>query len=192
MVQGTGKFIRYRGKYEIEKFEIKKDYAVFLGQISRDRTFCSRQRDIRNRGQSRQRELTVLELSRRSDATTFEQNKEIFLSTLPRTGFNTEVCSQILKIHKRTLQIVYNLYDESYENLWNRSDDILINQKHLRYLAIEVYKYLAKLNSAFLWNFIKRNHIPHNLQRDGLFLLPFLLPSKKVELQKNLKIELRN
>ena len=50
MVQGTGKFVRYREKFEIEKFEIEKSYAVFLGEISRDRTFCSRQRDIRDRG----------------------------------------------------------------------------------------------------------------------------------------------
>ena len=31
----------------------------------------------------------------RSDATTFEQNKRIFLSTFPRTRFNTEVCSTL-------------------------------------------------------------------------------------------------
>ena len=31
--------------------------------------------------------------ARRSDATTYEQNKWIFLYTLQRTGFNTEVCS---------------------------------------------------------------------------------------------------
>ena len=29
----------------------------------------------------------------RNDATTFEQNKRIFLSTLPKTEFNTKVCS---------------------------------------------------------------------------------------------------
>ena len=29
-------------KFEIEKLEIEKGYAVFLGEISRDRTFCSR------------------------------------------------------------------------------------------------------------------------------------------------------
>ena len=29
----------------------------------------------------------------RSDAATFNQDKQIFLSTLPSTGFNTEVCS---------------------------------------------------------------------------------------------------
>ena len=43
-----------------------------------------------------------------------------------------------LKIHKKTLQIVYEVYDESYENLLNRNDNISIHQKHLRYLAIEV------------------------------------------------------
>ena len=50
MVQGTGKFVRYREKFEIEKFQIEEGYAVFLGEISRDRIFCSRQRDIRDIG----------------------------------------------------------------------------------------------------------------------------------------------
>ena len=31
----------------------------------------------------------------RSDAATFDQNKQIFLSTLPRTEFNTKVCSYL-------------------------------------------------------------------------------------------------
>ena len=43
MVQGIGKFVRYREKFETEDFEIEKGYAVFLGEISRDRTFV---RDI--------------------------------------------------------------------------------------------------------------------------------------------------
>ena len=38
---------------------------------------------------------------------------------------------KILKIHKRTLQIVYDVYDESYENLLNRSEDISMYQKPL-------------------------------------------------------------
>ena len=50
MVQGIGKFVRYREKFETENFEIEKGYAVFFGEISRDRTFCSRYRDIRDRG----------------------------------------------------------------------------------------------------------------------------------------------
>ena len=77
-----------------------------------------------------------------------------------------------LKIHKRTFQIVYDVYDESYENLLNRSDDISLHQKQLLYLAIEVYKSLTKLNPGFMWNFFERNHIPYNLRRGDLLLLP--------------------
>ena len=77
-----------------------------------------------------------------------------------------------LKIHKRALQIVYDVYDESYENLSNRSDDISIYQKHLRYLAIEVYKSVTMLNPGFTWNIFERNHIPYNLRRGDLLLLP--------------------
>ena len=58
------------------------------------------------------------------------------------------------------------------ENLLNRSDDISIHQKHLRYLDTEVYKSLTKLNPEFLWNFFERNHIPYNLRRGDLLLLP--------------------
>ena len=36
------KFVLYRENFEVQKFEIEKSYAVFLGEVSRDRTFCSR------------------------------------------------------------------------------------------------------------------------------------------------------
>ena len=36
------KIVQYREKFEIGNFEIEKGYPVFLGEISRDRTFCSR------------------------------------------------------------------------------------------------------------------------------------------------------
>ena len=52
---------------------------------------------------------------------------------------NKSLIDKILKIHKRTLQTVYDVYDESYENLLNKSDDVSIHLKHLLYLAIEVY-----------------------------------------------------
>ena len=72
-----------------------------------------------------------------------------------------------------TLQIVYNVYDESYENLLSRSDDISIHQKqNKRYLATGVYKSLTKLNPWFMWNFFERNHILYKLLRDNLLLLP--------------------
>ena len=36
MIQGTVKFVQYREKLEIEKFEIEKGYSVFLTEISRE------------------------------------------------------------------------------------------------------------------------------------------------------------
>ena len=84
---------------------------------------------------------------------------------------------KILKIYKRALQIVYEVYDETYENLLNRSDVISIHQKQLRYLAIEVYKSLTKLNPRFMWNFFERNYTSYNLRRRDL-LLP--LPAKSI------------
>ena len=77
---------------------------------------------------------------------------------------NTSAIDKILKIHKRAFQIVYDVYDESCENFLNRSDDILIHQEHLRYLAIEVYKSWTKINPGFVWNFLERNYIPFNLR----------------------------
>ena len=62
--------------------------------------------------------------------------------TMPQFKYSVD---KILKIHERTLHIVYDVSDESYENLLNRSDDISVHQKHQRYLAIEVYKSLTKL-----------------------------------------------
>ena len=63
---------------------------------------------------------------------------------------NKSSINKVLKLHKRALQIVYDVYVESHENLLNRSGNISIHQKHLRYLAIEVYKSLAVLNPGFI------------------------------------------
>ena len=50
--------------------------------------------------------------ARRSDATTFDQSKQIFLNTLPRTTFNTKVCSY--------LSFSFLYYDSSRE-CWRKS-----------------------------------------------------------------------
>ena len=55
--------------------------------------------------------------------------------------------AKICKIHFRTLQVVYNNYHTSYHDLSNFSN-VSIHQRHLRFLAIEVYKSL--MNSVFM------------------------------------------
>ena len=51
----------------------------------------------------------------------------------------------------------------------------MIHQEHLQYLAIEVYKFLTRLNPRFMWSFFERNHTPYNLRRGYLL---FLSPAK--------------
>ena len=66
----------------------------------------------------------------------------VSLTVLPWYEFaNKSSIDKILKIHKKAFQIFYDVYDESYESLLNRSDD-----KPLWYLATEVYKSLSPKN----------------------------------------------
>ena len=56
--------------------------------------------------------------------------------------------AKICKIHFRTLQIVYNNYDKSYQDLLSFSSDVSIHQRHLQFLSIEVYKSLTNISSC--------------------------------------------
>ena len=57
---------------------------------------------------------------------------------------------KICKIHFRALQIIYNIYDKSHEELLAFSNDISICQKQLRILAKEVFIFLMKINPDFV------------------------------------------
>ena len=80
--------------------------------------------------------------------------------------------AKICKIHFRTLQIVHNNYVKSYQDLLNFSNDISIHQKHLRLLAIEVYKSLMNINPEFMWKFFNKNPGQHNLRKGDIVYLP--------------------
>ena len=80
--------------------------------------------------------------------------------------------NKICKIHIRTLQIVHNVHDKSYEELLAVSNDITLYQKHLRILAIEVYKFLMKTNSDFTWNLYTIKPIPYDLRTGDKLYLP--------------------
>ena len=54
--------------------------------------------------------------------------------------------NKICKTHHRTLQIVYDDFNKSYDELFELNNDLSIHQRHLRYLAIEVFKLIMHLN----------------------------------------------
>ena len=62
--------------------------------------------------------------------------------------------------------MVYNDFNKSYDELLELNNDLSIHQRHLRYLATEVFKSIMHLNPQFTWSYFKENSLPHNL-RDG-------------------------
>ena len=54
--------------------------------------------------------------------------------------------NKICKIHHRILQVVYDDFNKSYDKLLELNNDLSIHQRHLRYLAIEVFKSIMHLN----------------------------------------------
>ena len=71
---------------------------------------------------------------------------------------------KVNKIHRRNLRVVYDDYASTYEELLASYNDISIYQKHLKHLAIEVYKSLANMNPEFMWPFFKNKSVPYNLR----------------------------
>ena len=58
--------------------------------------------------------------------------------------------NKICKIHHRTLRVVYNEDNKSYGELLQLSNNVSIYQRHLQYLALEVFKSLMHLNPEFM------------------------------------------
>ena len=59
--------------------------------------------------------------------------------------------NKICKIHHRTLRVVYNEYNKSYGELHQLNNNVSIHQRHLQYMALEVFKSLMHLNPEFMW-----------------------------------------
>ena len=79
---------------------------------------------------------------------------------------------KVNKIHRRTLRVVYDDYNSTFEELLASHNAISIHQKDLKHLAIDVYKSLANLNSEFIWPFFKNKSIPYNLRNGSICILP--------------------
>ena len=54
----------------------------------------------------------------------------------------------------------------------NFSNDVSIYQRHLRFLAIEVYKSLTNINLEFMWEFFNKNPVQYNLRKGDIVYLP--------------------
>lgn len=79
--------------------------------------------------------------------------------------------NKIRKIHHKALKIVYES-DGEYEELLQKSNNISIHQKHLGFLALEIFKSLNCLNPEFMWSYFNINITPYNLRKGQILNLP--------------------
>ena len=63
------------------------------------------------------------------------------------------------KIHHR---VVYNECNKSYGELLQLNNNVSIHQRHLQYLALEVFKSLMHLNPEFMWSYFNENPNPYD------------------------------
>ena len=73
--------------------------------------------------------------------------------------------NKICKIHHRTLQVVYNEYNKSYQELLQFNNMVSIRQRHLQYLALEVFKSLMHLNPEFMWFYFNEKRNTYDLRK---------------------------
>ena len=85
--------------------------------------------------------------------------------------------AKICKIHFRKILFVCNNYDKSYHDLLNLSNDVSIHQRHLRFLAIEVYKSYMNINPEFMWEFLNKNPAHYNSWKRDVVYGPLARPS---------------
>ena len=77
-----------------------------------------------------------------------------------------------MKIHYRTRQVVYNNFTDSCETLLSINNYISVHQKHLQYLAVEVYRTVAEINPEFIWTYFPKGPIPYDLGKGNKVFLP--------------------
>ena len=66
----------------------------------------------------------------------------------------------------------YNVYEKSYNDLLIFNRDITIHQKHLHFLATDVYKSVNNLNPEFMWNYFNFSALPYELRKGNKVNLP--------------------
>ena len=74
-----------------------------------------------------------------------------------------EATTKMNKIHYRSLKVVHNSYYITYEELLEINKSVTIHQKHLQFLAIEVFKSIMHLNPEFMWSLFNIKPVSYNL-----------------------------
>ena len=77
-------------------------------------------------------------------------NSQFNYAPLIWTFANKTAMNKILKIHDRTLQVVYCEYCKSYEKLLQINKDISIYQNYLHTLSLKIYNSIRHFNPELM------------------------------------------
>ena len=73
---------------------------------------------------------------------------------------------RVEKVQYKSLQVVYKNYMATYDELLALDNKVKIHQRHLQFLAIEIYE------SNFMWKTYKEKNIPYSLIRGICLFIP--------------------
>ena len=76
------------------------------------------------------------------------------------------------KIDHKTVQVVYDDFNKSHDELLELNNDLSSHQRNLRYFDIEAFKSIMHLNSQFMWSYFKEKPMPYNLRDGSKLVLP--------------------
>ena len=79
---------------------------------------------------------------------------------------------EVNRVHKRSLRVLLNDFDSTFEELLHRNDEVSIHVQNVQKLMLEVYKCITSGNPSFLWEFFNRKMLPYNLRINDLLQLP--------------------
>ena len=99
-------------------------------------------------------------------------NSQFNYAPLIRMFAGKTLINKICKIHHRTLQVVCNEYNKSYQELLQLNNIVSIHQRHLQYLALEVFKSFMHLNLEFMWSYFNEKPITYDLRKGTKLFLP--------------------
>ena len=79
---------------------------------------------------------------------------------------------RVEKVQYKSLQVVYNNYMATYDELLALDNKLKIHQRHLQFQAIEIYKSKNKLKPNFMRKTYKEKNIPYSLRRGISLFIP--------------------
>ena len=68
--------------------------------------------------------------------------------------------------------MVHNTCCTAYDELRSMNSDVLIHQRHLRFLVTEVFKLVNKLNTHFMRDYYKTIFSPYDLKKGNILHFP--------------------